>query len=115
MLDLAVVDLAARPDLAGQVVYLFAQARVLLPKTSLDLAADVGAGWQRSSGFEANEAKDGWRVFGYQVTLPRASHGKVTLGLQVVSESGAAHAPRPLSARPLSSRKQSGISDFGGI
>eukprot|EP01045_Picozoa_sp_COSAG04_P039739 COSAG04_NODE_11286_length_718_cov_2.321486_1_plen_49_part_10 len=49
MLDLAVVDLAARPDLAGQVVYLFAQARVLLPKTSLDLAADVGAGWQRSS------------------------------------------------------------------
>ena len=90
MLDLAVVDLAARPDLAGQVVYLFAQARVLLPKTSLDLAADVGTGWQRSSGFEANEAKDGWRVFGYQVTLPRASHGKVTLGLQVVSESGAA-------------------------
>ena len=60
MLDLAVVDLAARPDLAGQVVYLFAQARVLLPKTSLDLAADVGAGWQRSSGFETNEAKNGW-------------------------------------------------------
>ena len=90
MLDLAVVDLAARPDLAGQVVYLFAQARVLLPKTSLDLAADVGAGWQRSSGFETNEAKNGWRSFGYQVTLPRASDGKVTLGLQVVSEAGAA-------------------------
>ena len=90
MLDLAVVDLAARPDLAGQVFYLFAQARVLLPKTSLDLAADVGAGWQRSSGFETNEAKNGWRVFGYQVTLPRAPGGKVTLGLQVVSEAGAA-------------------------
>ena len=75
------VDLAATPELAGQVVYIVAQVNVLLPTTGVSLLIDAGDGVLQSSSDSYQEP--GWHLAAFQMAMKTS--GTARFGINVFS------------------------------
>lgn len=64
----ATIDLAQHTELAGQVVYMLAQARITLPGTSVALSIDGADGTGRHISADWDEAPNAWQMLDYQLS-----------------------------------------------